>query len=395
MGFFYRSYSGLLRQRSSSGGTFLISQLPQRATMKNVLIPTKPDDTHAIYVKLALEKKGHKGILWYTADMPGLQKNTFAISKNDITWHSAGLEFSVNDNNEFDVVWVRRPRHPVLPDAIHPADKENAANENAAFFKTFWQVISPNAFWVNPFDKTKAVNCKLQQLKVAADVGLNIPETIISNDAAKIKDFIRKQNLTIYKTLYPMIWLEDNEMRLTYTKEINIDDLPSDTMLQNTPGIFQKKIQKAFELRVNCFGETIIAAKIHSQEHPKGISDWRYIPPQELIIDEFNLPSEIALKCKEFMKKFGIVFGCFDFIVTPENEYYFLEINEQGQFLWIEDVNPNIKMLDVFCDFLISGSKEFNYKKTNDFVSISDFAAKVIDIKKSAMTIHQQPDLIY
>jgi glutathione synthase/RimK-type ligase-like ATP-grasp enzyme len=29
-------------------------------------------------------------------------------------------------------------------------------------------------------------------------------------------------------------------------------------------------------------------------------------------------------------------FGCFDFIVTPEGEYVFLECNPNGQWLWIE-----------------------------------------------------------
>lgn len=102
--------------------------------MTNVLIPTKPDDTHAIYVKLALQHKGHEGTLWYTADMPDRQKNTFKIFKEDITWHAKGLHFDVENDKEFDVVWLRRPRHPVLPDTLDPADKENANNENMAFF---------------------------------------------------------------------------------------------------------------------------------------------------------------------------------------------------------------------------------------------------------------------
>jgi len=30
------------------------------------------------------------------------------------------------------------------------------------------------------------------------------------------------------------------------------------------------------------------------------------------------------------MKKLNSIFGCFDFIVIPENEYVFLEVNEIG-----------------------------------------------------------------
>lgn len=32
------------------------------------------------------------------------------------------------------------------------------------------------------------------------------------------------------------------------------------------------------------------------------------------------------------MRKLGIIFGCFDFIVTPDEEYVFLEVNPMGQF---------------------------------------------------------------
>jgi len=31
-------------------------------------------------------------------------------------------------------------------------------------------------------------------------------------------------------------------------------------------------------------------------------------------------------------------YGALDFVVTNTNEWYFLEINTMGQFLWIEDL---------------------------------------------------------
>lgn len=365
--------------------------------MIKVLIPTKPDDTHSIYVQQALDKKGHKGLLWYTADYPEQQKHTFELWQNNLYWYSRGTEFTVNNNHEFDVVWVRRPRRPILPKSIHPDDKENAINENAAFFKTFWQVIAPTAFWINPISSLQGVNCKLQQLKLAAELGLKTPETLISNDPVKIKNFIINYNEgdVIYKTLYPVFWMNENELRLTYTKEIRLENLPSNTVLQNTPGIFQKKIPKAFELRVTYLGNYAITVKLRSQEHPKGVMDWRYIPTHELIVEEFYLPEDIHNKCIALMHKFGIVFGCFDFIVTPDNDYYFLEVNEQGQFLWIEEVNPEIKMLDAFTEFLINGSREFLWQKNNRSVSLLDFKNDMIEAQTKAMEIHKDPGMFF
>ena len=158
--------------------------------------------------------------------------------------------------------------------------------------------------------------------------------------------------------------------------------------MQSTAGIFQKKIAKAFELRVTYFGTYPVAIKLCSQEHPQGQIDWRAIPDEELVTQPYELPDEINNKCKALMDAFGLLFGCFDFIVTPDNEYYFLEINEQGQFLWIEDLNPDIKMLDIFTEFLIAKNKQFIYKENKNAISLSDFSMKVSAIKTKALTQH-------
>ncbi len=91
------------------------------------------------------------------------------------------------------------------------------------------------------------------------------------------------------------------------------------------------------------------------------------------------------------MKKLGLVFGCFDFIVTPDNEYYFLEINEQGQFLWIEEVNPDIKMLDAFVNFLINKNSPVVSKQS---LSCTDFVTQVNSLRIQALELHKNPDSI-
>jgi glutathione synthase/RimK-type ligase-like ATP-grasp enzyme len=361
----------------------------------NILIPTKPDDSHAVYAQLALEKIGHQCILWQTADFPVQQTHSFELLEENFSWSAKGTDFEIN-NDKVDVVWLRRPRKPTLPEFIHPEDRENAQKENAMLYQTFWQVIAPEAMWINSPNKARVANSKLLQLKTAIKLGLKIPTTLISNDAKRIRSFIQnaKDDSIIYKTLYPMYWFGDREMRLTYTKEIKIKDLPSDAVLQSTPGIFQRKINKAFELRVTYFGAHGIAVKIRSQEHPRGLMDWRYVPTAEIRLEEYKLPPEIDQKCQALMKSLGLVFGCFDFIVTPNNEYYFLEINEQGQFLWIEEVNPEIKMLEPFVDFVISKDRNFSGGKSLNLLALSDFQ-KEADVRiRRALEVHKNIELM-
>jgi glutathione synthase/RimK-type ligase-like ATP-grasp enzyme len=367
----------------------------EREDMLNVLIATKPDDADSIYVKLALESHGHQVKLWYPSDIPALQSHTFRLDGGEMKWSAQGLDFEVNESDNFDVVWLRRPMRPRLDDLVHPEDLKNATNEMQTFYKAFWQTIAPKAFWVNPPASLIKVNCKLSQLKVAAQLGFQVPETIITNNPLKIRNFIELHapGQVIYKPIYPVIWLGEDHMRLTYTKPINMSDLPSDDVLKLTPGIYQKRIEKAYELRVTCMGHTAIATKLHSQSHEKGIEDWRYAPSHELKMEPYELPEEIANKCFAFMLKFGVVFGCFDFIVTPEGEYVFLEINEQGQFLWQEERNPRIKLLDPFVNFLTERNSNYVWKCSEKPVTIPGFRGVMSSMQKMAMGAHIDPGM--
>ena len=51
---------------------------------------------------------------------------------------------------------------------------------------------------------------------------------------------------------------------------------------------------------------------------------------------KYDLPTWVADFCTTFLHRLHLNFGCFDFIVTPEGEYVFLECNPNGQWLWIE-----------------------------------------------------------
>ncbi len=354
-----------------------------------------PDDTHAIYVHLAMQQKGHNALLWYTADFPTQQTHTFEINQHTTQWTAQGKHFSIKDQN-IDLVWYRRPRAPVLSKALHVDDTKNSEKENRALFQGLWNIIAPNALWINASENARKVNCKALQLEVAKKCGLNIPKTLISNSPFKIKEFIRANGLnkTIYKTFYPLAWKPtSNSVHITYVKVVTERSLPPDHLLQSTPGIFQEKINKAFELRITYFGIYAVAAKLRSQEHPDGKFDWRAIPDDELRVDFYDLPSDIDHKCRMFMSHFGLLFGCFDFIVTPDNEYYFLEINEQGQFLWVEHLNPEIKMLDIFTQFLINKNKNFQYREETNSVSITDFSKEILQFTEVALKSHLSPEL--
>jgi glutathione synthase/RimK-type ligase-like ATP-grasp enzyme len=80
----------------------------------------------------------------------------------------------------------------------------------------------------------------------------------------------------------------------------------------------------------------VFAVKIDSQEKEQTKYDWR---KDQLNVGykTFDLPIEIKTKLLALHKEFKLVYGAYDFIVDPNGEYYFLEVNPAGQWLWMEE----------------------------------------------------------
>jgi len=105
-----------------------------------------------------------------------------------------------------------------------------------------------------------------------------------------------------------------------------------------SPGIFQKFIPKAYEVRATVVDSRVFSGKIDSQSRVETQIDWRRRP---FDIDEtpIYLPPAVEAKIHAFMQVFGLIYGAFDSIVTPDGRHIFLEVNPAGQYMWVEAKN--------------------------------------------------------
>ncbi|RUR11414.1 hypothetical protein [Legionella septentrionalis] len=353
------------------------------------LIATEPDDTDAVLVKLALEESGETVRLLFTADHPTKQKNSVYVTPDSYCWKSSDAQASFVQN-QYDVVWWRRVRKPYLPTgAVHVADHKFVLRENVLFHESMLYNLAPDAWWVNPKEAATRANAKLYQLQKAIQCGLLIPKTLCSNDPDDIEHFIAgHEDSVIYKPLCAHFWSDEKSIKIAYTAKIHGRDFPDKELLQLSPGIYQKEVQKAYELRIVCFGDHVVAAKLNSQEHPEGKMDWRAIPEGKLKVEPYLLPASVEHKIKKFMQSMRLVFGSLDFIVTPEGEYVFLEVNEQGQFLWLEAYCPELPMLDMFIHFLMQKTRNFRWVPPQHRRMISSYHEEVAKIVDENMQYH-------
>jgi len=338
--------------------------------MPKVLIVSNNQDTHARTVFECLRKKGITAIRWHPEEFIIKQKVIHKLTPSGEHLLTIQDKSSVN-LKEVDVVWYRRPRPLRLPKNIEWIDKKFIQTENNLHFKSLWLTLGENSKWINPFSSFDKSNSKILQLRVATKVGLTIPDTVITNDKNTIIEFVNNnpKQIAIYKSFSQAVWEDDTNLYGCYSTVINVEMLASDADMALTPVIYQKVIEKRFEVRAIFFGNESIAVKILCD----GV-DWRYIKATvNLNLTSFILPEDIQRKCILLMQHLNIVFGCFDFIVTSQDEFVFLEVNEMGQFLWIEQILPELKLLNKFCDFILA---------MNNNILMSDTAQEIVDLKK-------------
>jgi len=280
-----------------------------------------------------------------------------------------------------------------VPQDLHPGDRQIAERSAEAFFRALWQLVAPDAFWVNPLSSRLTSDSKPMQLIEAMKAGFNVPSTLFSNEPVEIRRFLEdNEGHVIYKPLRPAQWETPRGVACLFTSDVTLADLPDDDLLQVSTGIFQRKLPKAYEVRVTCFGDHAFAAKLHSQENDLAKADFRRAY-KTLRLESMTWPDDLSQRCFALMRRLGIVFGCFDFVVTPGGEVYFLEVNPMGQFLWVEEGDPDLLLVDALCEFLIQRRTDFSWAPSAQSIRFSAVLDEALARGKVEKDLHvAKPD---
>jgi hypothetical protein len=362
--------------------------------MATILIPTIARDVHAAAVALALEQQGHRPVRWFCADFP--EQCSISMSPDGdapMQLTLAGAQGVLLDTLP-DVFWNRRLAAPVLGPGLPEGDRQFALRESQVLLSGALGLASQHAFAVNDLHRAARAENKPLQLAAARELGFTLPDTLISNDPAHIRRFLRQHEGggAVFKSFRPVTWESNDRLAMLFTARVDESMLPDDALLRVAPGIFQACVPKACELRITCMGDELMAARLDSQTTHHGKTDWRVAELSELSITEADLPLDLQHRCRALLRSLGLVFGCIDVIVTPEGEHVFLEINQMGQFLWVEEMCPGLPMLQTFCDFLLSGDSHFRrHPGPARGPAYADVRADALALLEAERDVHRQP----
>ena len=258
-----------------------------------------------------------------------------ASAGSRVVFHEAGRSM---DAEILAAFWYRRIRMPPAPPEATDATHEYVFREAVATLRGALEVLSVGLRSFGSPCTLDRAESKVFQLDIAADLGFEIPNTVITSDPAELRRFASEHpRPLVAKPIHSgYLRTSDGDVGI-FTQRVEIGDLVEIDNALPCPIIMQEEIPKVFDIRVTVVRDAVYATAIDSQSDPAAQVDWRRTSRPDLPHHRHELPRAMRSKCIEMAARQGTGFAAIDLVLTSDNRYVFLESNPNGEWLWIED----------------------------------------------------------
>ena len=327
--------------------------------MKKIIAITTIEDSHTFELQECVKKFGNEMLLlqretygteWIITANQGINKTRVIVETQERT-------YSIEDIGS---MWVRR-------DFTIDTVKKNEDPEST--YIAMQVVFHVNGIIRHIADKIPTMNhpranwiaqSKFHQREIATKVGLLIPETYQGGSPDLATGFCKELNYG-RRCLKPLESVhykkEDGSTYSMFTRIIEETEIATDgESLKICPVIIQQFIEKDYEIRATIVGDTIFASSIDTKNASQEAQiDWRHYDWENTPYYPVKLPKEVEEKLLLLMREIGLVYGACDLIRSKDGDYYFIEVNAQGQWLWIQDLT-DLKISEEIANWLIEKS---------------------------------------
>ena len=307
-----------------------------------ILILSHPGDLHARHIASKLRHRGNEVACLSREDFSS--GASLAFSPNGPSGRIVLGDGTTIGSEDVSAAWFRRPgtvlADPAITDQLDRSFAQNEWNQALdAFFTT-----AP-ARQISPPLKQRAAT-KPIQLALASRLGLRVPQTLITSSAEAALAFVAEhRGAVVHKAM-------------TAPRHAFIDTRAWDDEanrhaadLAMCPTILQERIFGPGDVRVTVVGRQIFSACIHTGAGRAEI-DSRLDP--DAPFTNYDLPSNVEALLLRLMDELGLVFGAIDLKIADSGEHVFLEVNPQGQFLYVE-IHTGLPISDALVEYIASG----------------------------------------
>ncbi|KWX07529.1 hypothetical protein TR74_18530, partial [Carbonactinospora thermoautotrophica] len=182
-------------------------------------------------------------------------------------------------------------------------------------------------------------------------------DTLITNKPAEARAFAERHGWNVvYKTFTPVTVTRGGAGYHTYTTPVT-PELLEDEAVRYTAHLFQERIDKAYDVRLVCVDDRMFAVEIHS---PAG--DWRraYNANRYQVCE---VPDEVATGMRAMLAALRLHFCAADFAVDHDGRWWFLDLNPNGQWGWLEQAT-GVPISSAIADLLVRKHRSLKRRAT-------------------------------
>jgi len=262
------------------------------------------------------------------------------------------LEWSQNTlkPEQITTVVLRRPK----PVEIHKNgdiySERHTAGEWSEVIEGFLAHIEEKR-WINHPAKNSGASHKIEQLNRSKKYGLNTPRTLVTNNIHEAEKFILSENNGVIVKPLASGFIERASPKkdtIIYTRRFKEENRQFLKKIEFCPILFQEMVPKVVDVRLTILDGIIVATGIRAIENDgsqrldirrNNMSDVEYFP--------FKVPRVVSISVRSLIQSYGLRFAALDFGVTESGQWYFFEINPNGQWAWL-DLYGNADIASVF-----------------------------------------------
>lgn len=297
-----------------------------------VLVIAQAQDATANLVVDALRAGGAEVAWMDTADFPGalrLAATPDRIDSPGWLWvRGRGIDLELVGS-----VYRRSAAQFTFPEGMSAPERRFATLESVyglggALCAQPWR-------WIDHPSAVADAAYKPRQLRVAAQCGLIVPRSLVTNVGSRVREFAAEVGgALVYKSLSTGVVAEQDQVSIIYTSRLTTSEL-DDGPIALCCHLFQQWVPKAFDVRLTAVGNRCFAVAVHANS-PEARTDWRS-RYDDLRYEVCETPRDVRRSVRAYLREFGLTLGAFDFSVTPDGRWWFLECNPAGQWGWLAE----------------------------------------------------------
>jgi ATP-GRASP peptide maturase of grasp-with-spasm system len=259
-----------------------------------------------------------------TSTQVELEKETFDPSKVKVVWFRRW-----DHNNRNKEVLFTELRHQTWGNSR--AVDSHLGNELSAVRDFFFSSFT-SAKWLG--DPLNCAPNKLHMLKLAASLGLDIPETLVTTDPEEVRRFAERHGEIVAKAIRDMtVCVFDDSIYMTYTGIVPDELLQESGWPGGFPSLFQEKLSKKYEIRSFYLDGNFYSMAMFTQNDVSTrVDSRRYQDHARTRCVPYALPTYIEDALRKLMEQLRLETASIDVVRTLDDRFVFLEANPIGQF---------------------------------------------------------------